>query len=463
MRPVSNKPQFWVKFWGTGRGRISKVPNSYFDDILTEAGFTIHRGTEKRHHGTTGYYTGERSARVSRGDRHAERKHEWVDPEGNVFQWRLEYQGQPFQCFRGCGIFHEDGKCRKEAERKEKTAMAGQQKCFFASSSMLRLCSDTKTTRVDAIPGARVGHVANHVSNDSDLFKQADIVAIHAGANMDYGSPEASKPHLEAQALEMESVVKPLVDSNKQVFFIDPVAGKIPEQAESSDHWAMVRSRMRKTAKKTEATWISLNDLDWVPEEDVHDDHVHYTESGTRKVMEKVRAKIMEKTGVDVMEGMEIAAKPYSGMYNRHYKFGCYKCTRLHEHGPCPALPDVDMDASLSDADSSVNDGSSSPSLTGSVTGFVSDDPIRRNSISVDDETPAASPVAGKGAVLAGRVKTTASLFSSSFIKTRERSESASKRGRDAIEDSPDKTTGNQKKPKGQGKQNGGHSSKSKK
>ena len=463
LRLFSNKPQFWVKFWGTGRGRISRLPNSYFDDILTKAGFSIVRGTEKRLHGGTGYYTGERSARVTRGDQHAPRNHEWHDDDGNVFKWRLEYQGQPFQCFRGCGIFHDDGKCKKQEEFKEKKAMAGQQKCFFAATSMLRLCSDTKTTRIDAIPGARVGHVANHVSNDGDLFQQAEIVAIQAGGNMDYGSPEASKPHLEAQAQELEKVVKPLVEAKKNVFFIDPVAGPIPEEADMSQHWSMVRSRMRKTANKTKAKWISLNDLDWVSEEDTHEDRVHYSESGTKKVMKKVREKIMQDTGVDIMEGMDITAKPYSGISNRHYKFGCFRCTRVHEHGSCPSLPDdsADLDSSSESIISVSEDASPSSDAAvdaGAVVAVMSDDPVRRNSIGDVDDAVGASPAVLRRAA-AGKVATTASLFSSGFSKTKERSVSASKRAREVNEDSPDKTTAKDKKSKNAGKQgNGNHS-----
>ena len=470
MRATSNKPEFWVQFYGTGQGRIANLPNSYFDEILEAASFTIVRGTEKRTHGVTGYYTRERSARVTRGERHAERNHEWHDHEGNVYRWRLQYQGQPFQCFRGCGIFHEDGRCKEQEEKKEKRAMAGQQKCFFASSSMLRLCSDTKTTRIDAIPGARVGHVANHVSNDGDLFRQAEVVAIHAGSNMDYGSPETSKPHLEAQAQELEKVVKPLVDAQKKVFFIDPVAGKIPDQADSSDHWKMVRKRMRKVAQKTNSTWISLNDLDWVPEEDVHTDHVHYSVSGTKKIMEKVREKIKKDSGIDVMEGMDIVEKPYSGLFNRHYKFGCYKCTRVHDHGACPPLPDSavreDLDSSTNSVNSSSDgDENTTEDDTGNVTDMVTDDPIRRNSISVNDDDDdailAKRPTSASPSTraTAGKVAASSSVFSNLMLRSKDRSISASKRTREETGDSPDKTSAKDKKPKAHGKQGNGHGS----
>ena len=161
------------------------VPNSYIDDMLKAAGCEIITPTERRCHFSSRLHNGQRSSRVQRGSQHLEREQEWHNEEGNVFWWRLEYVGQPFQCRRGFGIFHANGKCAAWEKKKEERSWGGQQKCFIVSSSMLRLASDTKKTRVDAIPGAKVAHIANHIHNDGDIFKQAEIVAIHAGANMD--------------------------------------------------------------------------------------------------------------------------------------------------------------------------------------------------------------------------------------------------------------------------------------
>ena len=97
----------------------------------------------------------------------------------------------------------------------------GQQKCHVVGSSLLRRASDTKNVRVDAIPGAKVGHVANHVNNDTGSFKNAEVLVVVAGANMSYGSIEATKPHLEHQAQEMEEVLAPLVEASTKVFVDD--------------------------------------------------------------------------------------------------------------------------------------------------------------------------------------------------------------------------------------------------
>ena len=217
---------------------------------------------------------------------------------------------------------------------------------------MLRLNQDTKTSRTDAIPGAKIGHIAHHINNDPTIFRQAEIVAIQAGGNMDSGSVEVSKPQVEAQANELVKVVKPLVEA-KKVFIIDPVAGPIPKEAPTADHWAMVRQRMKKVAKKSKATWISLNHADWVPEEDIHEDRVHYSQSGAKKVMKIVGDKIKEETGVDVMAGMDIQEKPYGAIYRDHWKVGCYRCTTFHgSQTPCPAIPEASNSESDSDSNS---------------------------------------------------------------------------------------------------------------
>ena len=203
-------------------------------------------------------------------------------------------------------------------------------------------------SRTDAIPGAKIGHIATHINNDPTIMRQAEIIVIHAGANMDLGSVEISKPEVNAQSNELEKVVKPLVESKKKVFIIDPVAGPIPREASCADHWAMVRQRMKKVAKNAKASWISLNHADWVPEEDVHEDQNHYSQCGAMKIMKIVSDKIKEETGVDVMANMEIQEKPYGAIYRDHWKVGCRRCTKLHGNDPCPATPAAE-DSSDSD------------------------------------------------------------------------------------------------------------------
>ena len=79
--------------------------------------------------------------------------------------------------------------------------------------------------------------------------------------------------------------------------------------------------------------------------------------SGTQKILNKVGEKIKETTGIDVVEGMDAQQKPYNSIYRGHYKFGCYRCTRLHERGPCPPLPEKDDSDNSSDDDSNISSG----------------------------------------------------------------------------------------------------------
>ena len=106
--------------------------------MLEGAGFNILQPTSKRTHFKSDIYNGQRSALCQHGSTHVDREHEWLDEDGNVFKWRLVYDGQPHQCTRGCQTYHEDGKCETWERKKEQQSWGGQQKCFFVSSSMLR-------------------------------------------------------------------------------------------------------------------------------------------------------------------------------------------------------------------------------------------------------------------------------------------------------------------------------------
>ena len=262
---------------------------------------------------------------------------------------------------------------------------------------MLRLAADSKSTRVDAIPGAKVGHIANHLNNDTAIFAQADIVAIHAGANMDLGSVEASKPQLAAQTQELVDVIKPLVEAEKSVFVVDPIAGALVKEAPGGHHWAMVRQRMKKVAKETKSHWISLQNVNWVAKEDIAEDGIHYSKSGTKKVMEKVGETVKQVTGVDVIAGMEFQDKPYEAIYRNHYKFGCYRCTRVHERGPCPPLPEEDLDNSdnSSNESSNINSSSDNNNSTIRTAGNAHNISVDSWAEPEDDEAPAVAPTAG--------------------------------------------------------------------
>ena len=327
-----------MKFWMTCKGQIARLPNKYFDDILEAAGCTVQEPTFKSTHRHTTVYDGFRIAYVVRGDDHMDRNHEYIADDGKVFKWRLDYEGQPFYCFRGCDIFHGDGKCPKWEKIKERRDNDGQQKIYIAASSLFRHASDTKLTQVVAIPGAKIGHIANHINNDTKMFEKAEVLVVAAGSNMDLGTVEASKPYVEEQAKELTKVIKPMAET-KKVFIVDPLVGTLDKDEPAGQHWAMVRQRMKKVSKEAKATWISLEAVQWKPEEDVAEDGTHYTPAGTKKVLEVVGAKVKEVAGVDMMLGMEVEERPYAGVFNGHYKFGCPRCTKVHERGRCPEIP----------------------------------------------------------------------------------------------------------------------------
>ena len=326
-----------------------------FDHMLEEKGFIIVTKTSKNRHFRSPIENGVRSAQVIRGDNHIDREHVWYDSKGQGHKWYLEYQNQPHNCTRGCKTFHEDGKCQAWEKKVEKKSWAGQQKCFFVSSSLLRLASDTKDTRIDVIPGAKIGHLSNHVNNDATIFEKAETLVIYAGANMDMGSVEKSKPHIEAQAQELTQVLGPLVEAEKKVFVVDPVCGPLVKEAPGADHWALLRSRMKKVAKKIKGEWVSLENVNWVSEEDVAPDGVHYSKSGTQKVMEAIATKVKAVTGQEIMEGMVIQDRPYAEVSRQHYRVGCNRCTRSHDGRECPPLPSLD-DSNLSSSNTTLLD-----------------------------------------------------------------------------------------------------------
>ena len=103
-----------VRFFKTCEEDFAYVPNSYFDDMLTAAGCEVVSPTIKCTHEKTNLFDGMRMATIDRGSRHLDRDHEYTDANGKTYKWRLEYAGQPYHCFRGCGIFHEDGKRLKK-------------------------------------------------------------------------------------------------------------------------------------------------------------------------------------------------------------------------------------------------------------------------------------------------------------------------------------------------------------
>lgn len=124
----------------------------------------------------------------------------------------------------------------------------------------MRLATETAMTQFDAIPGAQVWHIANHINNDPTILR-CDVMAIFAGTNMDKGSVQDSKNHLVAKNHELTNVVLPLVESGCKVFVVDPVPGPIDVEQDGGDHFNMVRAQMKKAAKGMKAKWVTLNDI----------------------------------------------------------------------------------------------------------------------------------------------------------------------------------------------------------
>ena len=342
-----DRPRTRIMFLGTNVGEMRRLPHTYFDDILEKEGFNLLVPTKWDDHFDSPFRNGRRFALGMRATGHVEREHVWYGEEGHVYKWKLIYDGQPHECRRGCHKRHEDGICPKFQQEKERRSFEGQQKVFVVGSSLLRHCSDTKDVRTDSIPGAKVGHIAHHINNDGTIFEKAETLVIHAGANMDYGAAETTKPLLEEQARELVQVVKPMAETGKKVFVVDPVAGPLVKEAPGGDHWAMVRSRMKKAAKEMNAEWVSLENLNWIPEEDIAEDGHHYSAKGTKKMMEAVAQRVQSCTGNNIIADMDFPEQQYEKIYRKHWKYGCYRCTKIHPRGPCPPPPEELLNTSI--------------------------------------------------------------------------------------------------------------------
>jgi hypothetical protein len=338
-----SRPGIWISVKRSCIGPMATLPGDYFDGILKEAGFDIIKGTSKTFYKGTSLYNGYRSALVERGEGHLDRDHEWRDDEGNIYKFFIEYDSQPHHCHLGCNTYH-PGDCPKKRTRREARENDGQQPIVFFSSSQLRLGEDTTKTRFDCIPGAKIGHIANHINNDPNILN-ADIVVVHAGHNMDRGNDEETDREIRLQTDELVKVVQPLAE-RKRVFVLDPVVGSIPDETTASEleeeekkkanHGRTIRGAMKRASGLMGADFVSLKAMDFDPNTDIEEDKIHYSKSGTQKIFKEVERYILDKTGKNPLEGVAAQDKPYKAIKNHHYKFGCYKCTFMHARGPCP-------------------------------------------------------------------------------------------------------------------------------
>ena len=82
------------------------------------------------------------------------------------------------------------------------------------------------STAFRPLPGAKIGHVANHINNDISILPQVEVVVVVAGHNMRDDNFDDMKEATKSQADELAQVLKPLAEiEDKHVFLVDPVNG----------------------------------------------------------------------------------------------------------------------------------------------------------------------------------------------------------------------------------------------
>ena len=325
----------WVTIRETCEGPMRDLPNSFFDDIINKYGATIIVSTRRRKFRGTSIYNGQREALVELGANHLSRHHQWTDDQGERHNWFLQYRNQPFHCRRCNEEWHEDGRCPRRVTRQREEKLEGQQKYVFVGTSMLRLATDTQTTRFDAIPGAKIGNIANHISNDAAILPHAEVLVVVAGQNMGGDSIGAVKQAAASQAKELAKVMEPY-HADKKLFVVDPSAGPGLE-GERGDETRFLRAEMRRCAERAGAAYISLESLIF-DDDDIHADGVHFSGSGTNKFLAAIRDHIHSSIGVDILGDFSVSAQPYSAIKRNHYKVGCSRCTFMHLGTTCPPL-----------------------------------------------------------------------------------------------------------------------------
>ena len=220
------KPPVWGKIRGSYEPEMREVGNAFFDGIFKEYGADVVEPTKRqRHHGTK-IFNGMREVLFEVGENPIPRRHNWTDGNGETHEWTLTYRGQPFEC-RGCGNeWHANGKCPKWIDFDQNKKKAGPKKFLVFSDSIMRLAQDTDDMRFDAIPGAKLGHVANHMDNDRTILPDGEVVIVATGRNIDLATFEETKASTKIQAEELIQVLRPFVEAGgKAIFLLDPVVG----------------------------------------------------------------------------------------------------------------------------------------------------------------------------------------------------------------------------------------------
>ena len=331
----NGKRAIWVSINGTTWGKMASVPNDYFDGVLKESGATIKVETKRRFHRGTTIYNGQREALVELGESPIERQHFWTDDDGKDHGWWLTYRGQPYSCSRCEGAWHDDGNCPKWDANRRDDANEGQQKLLVFSTSFLRHAKDTKTARFDCVPGAQIGHIANHLENDATILPKADVVVVAAGQNMGGDVIDVTKRKTKAQGKVLVRALKEYSDRDKKIYVVDPVIGVVSD-GDENDESRFLRAEMRRMATDAGGRFVPMDNLN-LEEADMAD-AIHLSETGTRRYLTVVRNFIKADIGTDVFGDIATSAREYAGQRLRHYKVGCPKCTFIHVEKECPSL-----------------------------------------------------------------------------------------------------------------------------
>ena len=356
-RRKSDKPATWVKFYQSMEGEMVLVGDQYFDAKLRDYGCVIVQETvSKEHDDASGIFNGVREALVEIGSRHLPRFNKWTSDTGVEYTYKIVYRQQPFDC-RQCGEEHRDGQCPRWKPRSggggnrgrrnaaASTVAATPPRILLFGDSIMRMLKDDDAMRIDAIPGARIGHVANHINNDPTILPHGEIVIVSVGRNNNGRDFDDAREAAKFQLEELQKVLTPFNNGDRSIFLVDPFVGEISHGPEY-DYRRFIRAEMKRTAAKIGCPFVDLEALSFAPE-DLDNDGTHYSASGTRKVMGEVRTFVNEFLGKEVIAPFQVAESPYDGCSDRHHKVGCMKCTRLHDEFACPPY---DLTASNGDA-----------------------------------------------------------------------------------------------------------------
>ena len=258
----------------------------YAGEIIQETRYCTYRNTH--------ILNGTREALVELDDQHLPRTNYYHDECGTGYRWRITYREQPFDCGK-CNDRHEDGKCPKWIEFKNEAE--GQQKFLFYAASVLRDATDTAHTRFDVLPGAKTGHLANHLNNDRTILPNAEVLVVVAGYNQRRQTAEEMRQAMRMESEEMVKVLKPYreLQPPKDIFLLDPTIGKAPDGEEGDDR-RFLRSEIRRCANNIGAEFINLEMLKWDPQEDMDEDEVHWSKRGTERILKVIRNEIQNAT-----------------------------------------------------------------------------------------------------------------------------------------------------------------------